>query len=68
MRYTVNGTGFVSFFKAVDHAELLRADVVETATGRRRWTPAAPVSKKKQLEYLGRRNARAAYERMLASD
>jgi len=66
MRYTVNGTGFASFSKAIDYAEPLRADVIETATGQRRWTPAAPVSKKKQLEHLGRHNARKAYERMMA--
>lgn len=38
--YDVNGTKFESFSAAVKAAQPLRADVIEVATGLRRWTPA----------------------------
>ncbi|MCZ6507084.1 MAG: hypothetical protein O7A04_03410 [Acidobacteria bacterium] len=66
MTYTVNATEFDSYFAAVDAAEAAGADVIETATGARRWTPPAPVSAAKVAEYNDRRAARDAYERMIA--
>lgn len=38
--YSVNGTGFNSFFAAIAHAKELGAEVIENATGNRRWAPA----------------------------
>ena len=37
--YTVNGTPFQSFFKAVETAKAIDADVMDD-NGLRRWTPA----------------------------
>ncbi len=57
--YTVNGTGFDSFLAAIRLAKELGCDVIETATGSRRWTPAPPVSAKAIRRY---ENQKAAYE------
>lgn len=43
--YSVNGDGFESYFKAIEHARAVGADVVETSTGRTRWRPAAAAKK-----------------------
>jgi hypothetical protein len=39
--YDVNGTKFESFTKAIAFAQPIRAEVIEVATGLRRWAPAA---------------------------
>lgn len=57
--YTVNGTGFDSFLTAIRTAKELGCDVIETATGIRRWTPAKPVSAKAIRYY---KNQKAAYD------
>lgn len=57
--YDVNGQGFDSFKEATAHAKSIGADVNETATGQRRWTPAAAVDPKKQRQYNERK---AAYD------
>jgi len=38
--YTVNGKPFSSYMAAVRYADSIKADVIEVATGLRRWTPA----------------------------
>ena len=50
--YTVNGTEFNSFLKAIEFANSIKADVVETSTGLRRWSPAKVSSKKKVRHVL----------------
>ena len=57
--YTVNGKEFSSYFAAIAEAKVHRADVIETATGNRRWTPPAQVSAKKMRRY---EQQKAAYE------
>lgn len=49
--YSVNGEGFYLFSKAVAAASAIRADVIEVATGLRRWTP-APLPKKRVRHVL----------------
>lgn len=49
--YTVNGQGFDSFSAAVRAAHAVRADVIETATGIRRWTP-APLPKGARTKHV----------------
>lgn len=39
--YEVNGTKFDSFFAAIAQAKAVGAEVFESATGARRWAPAA---------------------------
>jgi hypothetical protein len=38
--YSVNDKTFDSFFAAIDYAQTIRANVIEVATGLRRWAPA----------------------------
>ena len=49
--YNVNGTGFDSYFAAIKFAQAAGAEVIETATGARRWFP-APVSNKKRVRHV----------------
>ena len=49
--YTVNGRGFESFTAAIKAASAARADVIETATGLRRWTP-APAAKRPRVRHV----------------
>ena len=48
--YEVNGSKFESFSAAVKAAQPLRADVIEVATGLRRWTP--PVAKTRRTRHV----------------
>jgi hypothetical protein len=57
--YQVNETTFNSFKAAVNFAIEANADVIEVATGLRRWTPAAKPSAAKLRRYQERK---AAYE------
>ena len=61
--YTVNGKPFQSFTAAIAYANPLRADVLDVATGARRWTPAPTVSKARMKKYENQKNAHAAYLR-----
>lgn len=60
--YTVNNEPFNSFKEAVARADKLKADVIEVATGVRRWTPAPSVSSKKLKMYRERQAAFEAQE------
>ena len=62
--YQVNETGFNSFMAAVRFAQSVGSVVIETATGNRRWSPAAPVSAKKMRQHREHQNAYAAQCRM----
>jgi hypothetical protein len=37
--YSVNGNEFESFLDAVQAAKVIKAEVIEVATGKRRWAP-----------------------------
>lgn len=64
--YTVNGIGFDSFTKAVASASSIGADVIDSATGSRKWTPAPKASKSAWLRYANRKSAYDAQERLNA--
>lgn len=49
--YNVNGTGFDSYFAAIKFAQAHNSEVIETATGARRWFP-IPVSNKKRVRHV----------------
>jgi hypothetical protein len=61
--YSVNGQQFEGFTKAVAAAKAIRADVIEVATGLRRWTPGT-VSAASQRRYEERLSAYAAQQRL----
>lgn len=61
--YEVNGQKFDSYFNAIATAKIQGADVVETETGIRRWTPAAKISSKKIRRYHEQKAAYEAQER-----
>ena len=65
--YQVKSTGqtFNSFLAAVAAGKAACSEVVEVATGVRRWAPAAPVASKAARHYRERLAARAAYEAMV---
>jgi hypothetical protein len=46
--YSVNGKGFDSFLEAIAAARAERAEVIEVATGLRRWSPPAPAKKRQR--------------------
>lgn len=62
--YEVKATGekFQSFMAAVASAKVAASDVIEIATGIRRWTPPAAVSAKKVRKYNEHMSAHAAYK------
>ena len=59
--YTVAGTPFDSFMKAIELADSLKVAVVEVATGKVRWTP-GKVSAKARRMYQERLAAYQAQE------
>jgi hypothetical protein len=65
--YKVNDQEFEYYSAAVRAAILIGADVFESETGIRRWTPAPKVTRKKILKYIGAKNAYDAYQKMIAS-
>lgn len=65
MHYSVNDKGFQSYLEAVAAAKTVDADVIETATGKRRWTPPT-VGPRAEHHYKERKAAYEAQERMLA--
>lgn len=60
--YTVNGTGFDSYFAAIKYANAIRANVIDGATGRVIWTPAPAVSATKTRRYERQLAAYTAYK------
>jgi hypothetical protein len=50
--YDVNGTRFDSFCAAVEAARAIRADVIEVATGLRRWHPAPPAKARARVRHV----------------
>ena len=65
MHYQVKNKFFSSFSKAIAEAKLDGSEVIECATGLRRWAPAPPVTAKRHRVYQERLAARQAYEKMI---
>jgi hypothetical protein len=59
--YTVNEKSFESFTAAVNYAQQMRCDVIESETGIRRWYPAS-ISRKALRMYNERKAAYAAQQ------
>ena len=66
MNYQANDKQFADFFEAIKYANTVKCDIVEIATGKRRWTPAPPVSAKRIRDYNNRKAAYEAQQRMNA--
>ena len=64
--YEANGKPFDSFKAAVAYANEVNCDVIEVATGIRRWHPAPPPSAAKMRQYRERQAAYAAQQRLNA--
>ena len=65
--YTVNQIGFDSFLAAVKQAQIENTVVIETATGKTRWSPAPPVSAARMRKYREHKSAYDAQCRMNAT-
>jgi hypothetical protein len=65
--YHVNEIGFSGFIAALRYAETIRGNVIETANGKVRWSPAPPVSAARMRKYRNQQNAYAAQCRMNAT-
>jgi len=62
--YDVDGIGFDSFTKAVEHAKSVGKGVNLSDTGEQKWTPAPAVDPKKQRQYEDRKRAYDAQVRL----